>query len=118
MKFEPRSNRSCSLSVLLSSPSCRMGTLEASYLMMLGGVVPGGKMRSSVCAMDVTCESATSTLALGWKYRSEEHTSELQSLRHLVCRLLLGKKTRARHNQPGEDNFQLRPPRHTERRTY
>src|SRR5436853_1639789 len=34
----------------------------------------------------------------GWWYRatgtmrSEEHTSELQSLRHLVCRLLLEKK--------------------------
>src|SRR5438045_7536898 len=27
-------------------------------------------------------------------YRSEEHTSELQSLRHLVCRLLLEKKKR------------------------
>src|SRR5947199_1668989 len=27
-----------------------------------------------------------------WPYRSEEHTSELQSLRHLVCRLLLEKK--------------------------
>src|ERR1035441_10712960 len=30
-----------------------------------------------------------------WNYRetrSEEHTSELQSLRHLVCRLLLEKK--------------------------
>src|SRR5262245_64912267 len=27
---------------------------------------------------------------VGW--RSEEHTSELQSLRHLVCRLLLEKK--------------------------
>src|SRR5262245_4920841 len=26
-------------------------------------------------------------------FRSEEHTSELQSLRHLVCRLLLEKKT-------------------------
>src|SRR5258705_601271 len=26
--------------------------------------------------------------------RSEEHTSELQSLRHLVCRLLLEKKTK------------------------
>src|ERR1035441_10803975 len=25
------------------------------------------------------------------RYRSEEHTSELQSLRHLVCRLLLEK---------------------------
>src|SRR5262245_64358040 len=30
-------------------------------------------------------------LALG-DHRSEEHTSELQSLRHLVCRLLLEKK--------------------------
>src|SRR5947199_5300185 len=28
--------------------------------------------------------------------RSEEHTSELQSLRHLVCRLLLEKKKRCR----------------------
>src|SRR5205814_8364338 len=27
-----------------------------------------------------------------WSTRSEEHTSELQSLRHLVCRLLLEKK--------------------------
>src|SRR5258705_4784435 len=27
-----------------------------------------------------------------FRYRSEEHTSELQSLRHLVCRLLLEKK--------------------------
>src|SRR5438045_7474430 len=37
--------------------------------------------------------------------RSEEHTSELQSLRHLVCRLLLEKKnkhrkTRRRHQRP------------------
>src|SRR5258705_5393699 len=30
--------------------------------------------------------------APGFKARSEEHTSELQSLRHLVCRLLLEKK--------------------------
>src|ERR1039458_10423066 len=29
--------------------------------------------------------------------RSEEHTSELQSLRHLVCRLLLEKNTEIRH---------------------
>src|SRR5205814_3961074 len=28
----------------------------------------------------------------GYFLRSEEHTSELQSLRHLVCRLLLEKK--------------------------
>src|SRR5258705_9016146 len=32
-------------------------------------------------------------LASAWRApRSEEHTSELQSLRHLVCRLLLEKK--------------------------
>src|SRR5258705_2958772 len=31
---------------------------------------------------------------LGAQIRSEEHTSELQSLRHLVCRLLLEKKQR------------------------
>src|SRR5436853_7172936 len=29
--------------------------------------------------------------------RSEEHTSELQSLRHLVCRLLLEKKNTTTH---------------------
>src|SRR2546422_7385155 len=29
---------------------------------------------------------------LAWRWRSEEHTSELQSRLHLVCRLLLEKK--------------------------
>src|SRR5262245_65093228 len=32
----------------------------------------------------------------GYRFRSEEHTSELQSLRHLVCRLLLEKKKKTR----------------------
>src|SRR5258705_8656708 len=31
--------------------------------------------------------------------RSEEHTSELQSLRHLVCRLLLEKKKKKRNTK-------------------
>src|SRR5687768_18342475 len=31
----------------------------------------------------------------GWKTRSEEHTSELQSRLHLVCRLLLEKKNKS-----------------------
>src|SRR5262245_1801273 len=36
---------------------------------------------------------ATNTAEIVWDFgRSEEHTSELQSLRHLVCRLLLEKK--------------------------
>src|SRR5690625_5772479 len=33
-----------------------------------------------------------SSEGLGWATRSEEHTSELQSRGHLVCRLLLEKK--------------------------
>src|ERR1039458_10474221 len=37
------------------------------------------RLRSAACAAPVNS-------------RSEEHTSELQSLRHLVCRLLLEKK--------------------------
>src|SRR5258705_7442261 len=45
---------------------------------------------------------ATCTGEVSKPTRSEEHTSELQSLRHLVCRLLLEKKkkhpqTTARH---------------------
>src|SRR5262245_63344528 len=32
-------------------------------------------------------------------HRSEEHTSELQSLRHLVCRLLLEKKKKKKNNK-------------------
>src|SRR5438874_7453018 len=36
----------------------------------------------------------TPVRAAGWRIRSEEHTSELQSRRDLVCRLLLEKKKR------------------------
>src|SRR5437899_6471599 len=35
--------------------------------------------------------------------RSEEHTSELQSLRHLVCRLLLEKKKKQRKSRQYEN---------------
>src|SRR3989442_2201891 len=35
---------------------------------------------------------------VGPRFRSEEHTSELQSRPHLVCRLLLEKKNKYAHN--------------------
>src|SRR2546425_9191456 len=43
--------------------------------------------------------------------RSEEHTSELQSLAYLVCRLLLEKKKKKKHT-PAEDHItaQCYPP--------
>src|SRR5471030_3489623 len=45
-------------------------------------------------AYGVKSVQTTTTLEI---YRSEEHTSELQSLRHLVCRLLLEKKKKRKY---------------------
>src|SRR2546425_3501107 len=42
-------------------------------------------------------KSTTLALISGLEPRSEEHTSELQSLAYLVCRLLLEKKKNTRH---------------------
>src|SRR5437899_8186447 len=39
-------------------------------------------------------------------HRSEEHTSELQSLRHLVCRLLLEKKKKKKNNRKHHKHHQ------------
>src|SRR5262245_64344080 len=49
--------------------------------------------KREVCAR-ATCAAhvADSIEGISGGARSEEHTSELQSLRHLVCRLLLEKK--------------------------
>src|SRR5258705_5923214 len=50
----------------------------------LGGLA-GGRIRQDLGAGDAIEHQKRHV-------RSEEHTSELQSLRHLVCRLLLEKK--------------------------
>src|SRR5258705_7223857 len=44
----------------------------------------------------------------GIKSRSEEHTSELQSLRHLVCRLLLEKKKKIKRSPFSERGLPLK----------
>src|SRR5205814_8995965 len=49
-------------------------------------------------------------------HRSEEHTSELQSLRHLVCRLLLEKKKDRRHHDSCPDALALVHASHVLRR--
>src|SRR5258705_705587 len=54
-------------------------------------VVAEHPKQSALVHLDVT-ERAAWDSALRHIQRSEEHTSELQSLRHLVCRLLLAKK--------------------------
>src|SRR5947199_9382734 len=52
--------------------------------------------RSRSRAMASSTHLARASPSPGTRRRSEEHTSELQSLRHLVCRLLLEKKKKQR----------------------
>src|SRR2546425_1383468 len=44
-----------------------------------------------------------------YRMRSEEHTSELQSLAYLVCRLLLEKKKKGKAIQTLPDNYDVSP---------
>src|ERR1035437_10500451 len=50
--------------------------------------------------LDVTAVTLAN-LRLQFQFRSEEHTSELQSRQYLVCRLLLEKKTQTSCKIPG-----------------
>src|SRR5438045_7549835 len=53
------------------------------------------------CPLPLTCRQARCSIApnrTSRSSRSEEHTSELQSLRHLVCRLLLEKKNNSKYS--------------------
>src|SRR2546425_8710719 len=51
-----------------------------------------------------TPTACASSIASAAPYRSEEHTSELQSLAYLVCRLLLEKKKCAIFDENCESN--------------
>src|SRR5205814_9583892 len=60
------------------------------------------------CALRNAAKSSASTRRrpVGVLCRSEEHTSELQSLRHLVCRLLLEKKKKTTKQRTNVINLQ------------
>src|SRR2546423_6481583 len=52
------------------------------------------------------CPSTNKIAPAGRSRRSEEHTSELQSLAYLVCRLLLEKKKKKKNNNMIQSNTQ------------
>src|SRR5205814_10196431 len=78
----------------LASESCRAGAGGRSvHRTRTANEVPSGvATRCSEGASRGVCKSS-----FQFDSRSEEHTSELQSLRHLVCRLLLEKKKNNRN---------------------
>src|SRR2546422_5266922 len=54
--------------------------------------VPKEKNSASLAISSAVSAARGSSIMVPTRYRSEEHTSELQSRLHLVCRLLLEKK--------------------------
>src|SRR5690349_22477364 len=73
---------------LFRSRASRSSRFSCSYLTRCSGV---SRSEISRCIPSTTvCISAIERLRR--RFRSEEHTSELQSRRDLVCRLLLEKK--------------------------
>src|SRR3989442_11980186 len=68
----------------------------------------------SACSNDLITNGNICTIAALPDVRSEEHTSELQSRPHLVCRLLLEKKKTYSHTHDaciGQFNKYQKPPR-------
>src|SRR5690554_7112716 len=65
-------------------------TYSANRWGIIGNATPGGWDADTFMSWDTEAEVFTVTADL--MARSEEHTSELQSRPHLVCRLLLEKK--------------------------
>src|SRR5258705_4932370 len=76
-----------------------------------------GELRNKLLAAAKGCgEAAVDGAVYAATQRSEEHTSELQSLRHLVCRLLLEKKKMSFATMISAAPSCTRPPLGTPRR--
>src|SRR5215212_329700 len=73
---------------LRSGPLGRFQDLAISIILNLAGNVEDRRICDLACGQGILSRRLA---------RSEEHTSELQSLRHLVCRLLLEKKKKTNY---------------------
>src|SRR5689334_24114674 len=73
------------------APTASICTLITAEPARLAVIVPAA---STVATVESSVDHTTAR-----PVRSEEHTSELQSQFHLVCRLLLEKKKKKKHKQ-------------------
>src|SRR2546425_5293361 len=67
---------------------------------------PAGWIASRSAASAVRCSSGSACSNTSRRKRSEEHTSELQSLAYLVCRLLLEKKKKKNEHRATDSLYQ------------
>src|ERR1039458_1557154 len=86
----PEVNRICSRTTTVSVP-CPVAITSHSGLG--SDLKSTGSRRDTSPARNCRFVPGEGNTGTPLHVRSEEHTSELQSLRHLVCRLLLEKKT-------------------------
>src|SRR5687767_15326172 len=92
----PRSTLFPYTTLFRSQPTLGYYTADGSGPLAAGGLV-GAAVAADVTVIDRLFVGA----GLGYNIynRSEEHTSELQSLAYLVCRLLLEKKKKKKKNK-------------------
>src|SRR5690349_23671704 len=93
-------------STVPSSTRCasRLAVAELSVRRFTERGRPGARTRRPAVFISLPATAFVTPVA---RYRSEEHTSELQSRRDLVCRLLLEKKNKkSRHAAAGRHTRQ------------
>src|SRR5262245_65004946 len=104
MRGEAYTSLKNALEVLLSRTSLDLGPRVSHHTSKHPIEIP--KLSPLLCSMRVDLTKTVSQQASAGRAparplvsgrRSEEHTSELQSLRHLVCRLLLEKKNKKKN---------------------
>src|SRR3989442_15927510 len=69
------------------------------YTLSLHDALPISHLEAAGLGMATAAKALGQRNAVEFRARSEEHTSELQSRPHLVCRLLLEKKKKKKQSQ-------------------
>src|SRR5437899_8550615 len=109
-------HRSCSLRYyfLYDTTTNEIYTLSLHDALPISTGAPAARVRRMISDLDIYRAAnllidrhGSDAVMEAARFRSEEHTSELQSLRHLVCRLLLEKKKRniQHHVVPGASSL-------------
>src|SRR5207248_5390791 len=79
---------------------CRTSPASKSFVSRPTGIPAATSSSSASSATRRTCSRPSRRAQPGYRLRSEEHTSELQSPYDLVCRLLLEKKKKEDDSEP------------------